>query len=145
MPEIETPEIETIVRGVLIKDDMILLCQAKDPGHYFLPGGHVEFYETAEAALLRELSEETGRSDYSVGEFMGAFQNRFKHKDNDHHEICLLFELSTANPDTPISQESHIRFEMVGLDQLADINLLPEFLKPALHGDRLDRKSTWLG
>ncbi len=49
---------EVCVRGVIIRRGKILVCRHKEKKYYFFPGGHIDFGETAEAALLRELKEE---------------------------------------------------------------------------------------
>jgi 8-oxo-dGTP diphosphatase len=51
------------VDAVIVKKNKILLIKrGKEPyrGHYALPGGFVEYGETVEAALQREVLEETG-------------------------------------------------------------------------------------
>ena len=51
------------VQGVLVRDGKVLLARRGiEPrrGHWDLPGGFVEEMETPEAAVRRELSEETG-------------------------------------------------------------------------------------
>lgn len=52
--------IEIISRGIFVKDGKILLCRSVEDDHFFLPGGHVEFGESGEVALAREMKEETG-------------------------------------------------------------------------------------
>src|SRR5437870_10907815 len=53
-------KIEVIARGVLIRGGKVLLCQNTKHRYCYLPGGHVEFSESATAALAREFLEETG-------------------------------------------------------------------------------------
>lgn len=49
------------VRAVVVDDnDRICLVWAKNAGYYKLPGGGVDEGETNEAALIREVAEETG-------------------------------------------------------------------------------------
>ena len=51
------------VDAVIIKDGKIVLIKRKEEpfqGQYALPGGFVEYGETVEAALRREVLEETG-------------------------------------------------------------------------------------
>ena len=47
--------IETIARGVCVKDGKVLLCFPKDRSYAYLPGGHIEFGETGRVALVREM------------------------------------------------------------------------------------------
>ena len=49
-----------LARAVFIHENKILLAQAKGDTNTFLPGGHVEFGESAKETLKREIQEEMG-------------------------------------------------------------------------------------
>lgn len=53
-----TPKVD--VRGVIFRDDKILLVQEKSDGKWTLPGGWADVGETPAANVVREVLEETG-------------------------------------------------------------------------------------
>ena len=59
--EVKMP-IKTRVTGILIEDQKILLVKQKvtDSRNWSLPGGALEFGETLEECIIREMFEETG-------------------------------------------------------------------------------------
>lgn len=61
------------VRAVVIKDNEILMIYTKRYDDYSLPGGGVESHEAMEAALIRELEEETGARKIEVKRLWGIF------------------------------------------------------------------------
>lgn len=146
-------QIETIARGVLIADGRVLLCRNRRFGHVFLPGGHVEFGESAAAALEREIREELGWLT-QVGRFLGACEAVFEQRKKNggsrgHHEINLVFELSPLSdgtiPQTPTSQEEHIEFFWASLEKLASdsptVDLLPSGIAMLVAGAQNLRRS----
>ena len=72
----ENANIETIARGVCIRDGHILLCKPAKGGRAYLPGGHIEFNETGRQALVREVKEELGL-DSTAGDFLAVTENAF--------------------------------------------------------------------
>ena len=52
--------VETIARGVAVRDGKVLLCRAKGGQSTYLPRGHIEFGEPGREALVREVKEELG-------------------------------------------------------------------------------------
>ena len=122
--EYELAGIETIARGVCVKDGKLLLCKAKGGSSTYLPGGHIEFGETGRQALVREIKEEIG-VDATVGEFLGAVENSFMQHGKPHAEINLVYAFD-MDAEKVSAQEDWIEFEWCALDRLAAANLLPE-------------------
>lgn len=114
--------IELIARGVLIRESQLLVCENVKSKYLFLPGGHVEFGESVEIALIREMMEESGRP-VSVGRFMGIFEASFQQAREGkaakrHHEVNLIYEMTTED-DVPIASiESKIAFRWIPIDDL---------------------------
>jgi 8-oxo-dGTP pyrophosphatase MutT (NUDIX family) len=122
----ELDHIETIARGVAVRDGKILLCKAKGGSSTYLPGGHIELGETGREALVREIKEETGL-DSTTGRFLGVVENSFVQKGKKHSEINLVYELNVDSPDGSVSAaEDWIEFEWRELGDLDTANLLPE-------------------
>lgn len=116
------PRIELIARGVLLREGRLLVCEYMKGKYQFLPGGHVEFGESGETALIREMMEETGQV-VTVGRFLGVFEASFDQaKENKpskrHHEINLIYEMATENSEPIASIESEIAFRWVAIDDL---------------------------
>jgi len=49
---------ELCVRAIIQQSGKILACWNKEKNYYFFPGGHINFGETAEKAIKRELKFE---------------------------------------------------------------------------------------
>ena len=128
LKEYELAGIETIARGVCVRDGKLLLCRAKGGSSTYLPGGHIEFGETGRQALVREVKEELG-VESSTGKFLGVVENTFLQHGKPHAEINLVYELElgTGNGELPSlnSQEDWIEFEWCDLNRLEEANLLP--------------------
>lgn len=82
------------VDGVIIKDRSILLVQRKYgpfQGFWALPGGFVEFGETTEQAVIREVREETGLETTVVG-LVGVYSD--PHRDPRGHTISVVYRVT---------------------------------------------------
>ncbi len=130
------------VYGVIKQDDCFLLIK-KARGPYTdrldLPGGNIEFGETPEQTLIREIDEETGQKVLSF-ELLFADSIRFEHnitKDNsteDLHHICIVYSVI-------IEQNIDLKISADGLDSngstwfnplIDDIDNLTPFAKKAV-------------
>jgi 8-oxo-dGTP diphosphatase len=79
------------VDAVIVKDEKIVLIKRKgEPylGQYALPGGFVEYGETVEDALRREVLEETGLV-VKVNSLVGIYSD--PHRDPRGHVISAAF------------------------------------------------------
>jgi len=122
--------VEVIARGVCCRAGKILLCQTRGAANTYLPGGHVEFMETARAGLEREITEELGLAS-TAGRFLGAVEHSFTQKGNLHCEWNAVFELVIPgiSPDsTPAAVEDHITFFWQDLEALKAAGLEPSVL-----------------
>jgi ADP-ribose pyrophosphatase YjhB (NUDIX family) len=68
----KTKESREAVRGIVIKDDTILVLYPKQDVIYGLPGGGIEIGETKEEALKREMKEEIGALDITIIKYLGC-------------------------------------------------------------------------
>ena len=123
--EYELAGIETIARGVCVRDGKILLCRAKGGSTTYLPGGHIEFGESGRKALVREMAEETGL-EVETGRFMGVVENSFLQHGKPHAEINLVYEMTLVDADAAVSaKEDWIEFLWCPLSELEGARLLP--------------------
>ena len=126
------PEIELIARGVLVKDGMLLACRNVRRGNLYLPGGHVDFCESARTALTREVMEELGLRS-RAGRFLGVCEFTYERKGRTTCEVNLVFELKIpgASPSKRArSREKKLAFDWVPLKKLQRSKLLPALLRP---------------
>lgn len=123
-------EFELLVRGLIIRDKKILVCQTEGRDYCFLPGGHVEFGEPMQLALEREMKEELGVSILNA-QFIGGVENIFTQSEDAKHEISFLYDVD-IDGDSFESQEDHIRFYWLTYEEFAEQKVMPPALKDAV-------------
>lgn len=118
--------IENIVRLIVKKEDKILLCKSNEQGHYFLPGGHVEFGDTLEKTIYKEMEEELALKQDDLFDifFRNYLENTYGENEKMHHEINFIFEAKLKEGVEIKSQEDHIDFEWISLGEIDKVNLL---------------------
>ncbi len=125
-------QIELITRVLFKRDDYILLCKSIKYGHYFLPGGHVEFGDSLEKTIYKEMKEELGVNEGEISNII--FKDYLEHKygeGNDfHHELNMIFTAELDKNAKIQSQEEHIDFEWVAFENISKIKLLPTVIIP---------------
>ena len=81
----------TVDAVILCDNDSIILIKRKNSpykGFWALPGGFVEYGETVESAVLREVTEETGLS-VDLNEISGVYSD--PNRDPRGHVITICF------------------------------------------------------
>ncbi len=124
---------ELLARALLRRptDSAVLLCRNVAKGYHYLPGGHVEFDESAPCALAREFLEETGLT-FNPGPLLAVAEVRFHAHGKPHHEINLVFHVEHPPTSSPLhipSLEPEIAFDWLLPSQIPSLDLRPDILK----------------
>lgn len=109
------------VDGVLFKDNEILLVQRKHPpfqGMWALPGGFVEYGETTEQAVVREIKEETGL-ETSIRSLLGVYSQ--PDRDPRGHTISVVYLLAKKK-GMVIGGDDAEKATFQPLDELPDLS-----------------------
>lgn len=128
-------EIHNITRAVIVKEDKILLteCTSRDGKKTwsFLPGGHVNYNEGLQDALIRELGEETNCKNPKISGMLGIYEQSFIDDGKPLHEINYLFKVDVDNKieEGIDSRASHLSFSWADINDLTKVNLLPKQFK----------------
>ena len=116
------------VAGILIEDDRILLIEhTKNNKKYWLvPGGGVDWGESAAEALIREFKEETSL-DIEVEKFL--FISETIAPDKQKHVINLYFKIKKAEDSSNImklgEEEILTDLRFIPEDEIKNIKLYP--------------------
>ena len=134
---------EYCVRGVIMKGGEILACKHKQKNFYYFPGGHVDFGENAEKALIRELKEEVDLSVKKIS-FIGAIENVFRdrHDKKIVHEINLIFEVDVKEAKDK-SMEDHLDFFFLNQKEFSRKKVLPLVMQKNVIKWLKDKKIFW--
>jgi ADP-ribose pyrophosphatase YjhB (NUDIX family) len=134
-------QIELLVRAIIKADGNILVCRKKGEEYYFLPGGHVEFGETSEYALKRELWEELDL-EVKNSRFIGGSEHMFTEDGVRRHEINLAFEVETEQTKTE-SREDHLQFFLLTPEEFQQETILPTSMQKAVSQWFQDKEKFW--
>ena len=123
-------KIEIISRAVIAERGKVLFCRDKTKKHYFLPGGHVEFGEFTESALLRELKEEVSLEVIDT-KLIGIAEKKYFQGSKYQQEINFVYYVQCDKLKTE-SKEGHIEFHLFDRQRFEKEDIRPKDLKKAL-------------
>jgi ADP-ribose pyrophosphatase YjhB (NUDIX family) len=100
-----TPKVD--VRGVVFRDDRILLVRERAEGLWSLPGGWADVYDTPAEATVREVWEESGYTTRAVKLLALWDRTRQGHSPLPFHayKVFFLCELTGGEPTTSIETD----------------------------------------
>jgi ADP-ribose pyrophosphatase YjhB (NUDIX family) len=79
-------------RGIVIKDNLVLLCYEEDDDQYIIPGGGLEDNETNIEGCIREVKEETGVIVNVKKEYLVIDEFFLNMEHINHYFICEVKE-----------------------------------------------------
>ena len=120
--------------GVCVKNGRLFLQMDKRTGEYALPGGHVQFGETSEEALIREFKEEAG-ADIVCKRLVWTEECFWEWNGTKSHTIAFYHLIDFADGYLPNDgflankDNENAALGWIPLDKLDELTIYPEFLK----------------
>lgn len=128
------------VAGIAIHNNRILLHTTEKDDFWNLPGGRVEFNESTDQTIKREIKEELD-IEIQMSKLLFVNEDFFEYEDKRYHEIGFYYlidfqdghEILTKDGEFKgIEDNGRLIFKWFSLDELKDLNVYPEMLKTDL-------------
>ena len=123
------------VGGIVVHDERLLVERNLRDGYCFVPGGRVEYGESASEALARELREELGE-DVDIGRLVILSDNAFEAHGERYQEVAPYFLVELASESSLPSHEGIFEGSEPGVslcwlpfEEIDGGNLFPPFLR----------------
>ena len=123
--------------AIIIKDNKLLMVKTRKHGeeYYLLLGGGIEYGETIEEALKREVLEETG---FIVKILKPVYINEYIHRDNKSKRVVNIFFITKIlgiDKTRKINDDDIVEVMLIDIDKLDKIELYPKKLREYIKED----------
>jgi 8-oxo-dGTP diphosphatase len=115
----------------LINEDKVLVLKRSEkesflPKYYELPGGKVEFGESAEEAVKREIKEETGISVKVIKPY-STFS--YTSGDGQRHTIDIQFIVNLDGNNEIFISDAHDAYKWITVDEIDELKISDKMKK----------------
>lgn len=124
-----TPKVD--VRGVVFRDDAVLLVRERSDGCWTLPGGWADVNESPATATVREIHEESGYETHALKLLAVYDRNKHRHPPLAFHVYKLFFlcELIGGAPKSSHETDDIAFFREDDLPDLSLTRVVPSQIK----------------
>ena len=123
--------------AIIIEEGAICFMSSPSEDYHYSVGGAVQFGETTEEAVLREVIEETGQQ-YEIDRLVCFHENFFSNSNGvfrglDCHEICLYYLMNPKAKQFK-SQIEDETVHCIPIQELENHRVFPTFIPQILKG-----------
>lgn len=123
--------------AIIIEEGAICFMSSPSEDYHYSVGGAVQFGETTEEAVLREVIEETGQQ-YEIDRLVCFHENFFSNSNGvlrglDCHEICLYYLMKPKGKQFQ-SQIEDETVHWIPIQKLENHRVFPTFIPQILKG-----------
>lgn len=109
------------IKAIIFKNDSFLLVQ-DHKNKWEMPGGKVDFGESPENTIKRELNEELGVNDVIVKDIVKSWTFSVQDEGDDYQFIVIVYSVDIGNSDIKHSDE-HKKYEWVSKNKIESLNM----------------------